>query len=1180
MSRAVRHALAGVLAVALAACGGSSPAPPVPVDAGRSTLVAAPSPATADGVAVVRITATARDAGGAALAGRTAAFSLTGAAATLSAASATTGADGTASVTLQATTAGDRVVSVAIDGVAVTAQATATFAAGPPASVAFETAPRDGTAGTAFAVAVTVADAHGNAVGGATVTLALEGGPAGASLAGATSATTAAGVADFAGLSVAKAGTGYALRATAGGASAPSASFTIAPGAASVLELGGLAASTLAGTSGGATVTARDAFGNVAAGYRGTVHFTSSDPAAVLPGDQSFSAGDAGVHVFAGLQLRTAGAQSVTATDTAAAALTASVAGLQVTPAAPASLAFAAQPPSAVAGELLARVVEVMVLDVFGNLANSPTSVTLGLTGAPAGAALLGTTTVVTATGRAAFADLAVQLAGTGYRLAASGAGLAGATSAFFSISPAAPDAVASDLVASATTATAGTSVAVTATVRDRFGNPAAGAAVTLAATGAGNTLTQPAGPANAAGVAVGALRSTRAEAKTISASAGGIAITDVAPVIILPAAPAAAQSSLAATPTSATADGTPIALTATVADQFANPIPGQTVTFSSTGAATFTPPAAATGADGRASGSVRALSAGNQTITASVGGTALALRDVTFTAPVTVALASPTGTVHVRGAVEVQLTVAGGPPSAVELLKDGAVLARLSPPYHYTWETAAEAEGAHLLSARASAGTQTAGSEVATVVVDRTGPRVTLRQPGPGDAQVPADAALQVVFDEDLLPASVTAQSLVVAGPGGAPLAQSLTQTDARTLRVTLAARPVPPIVLSATLAGTLTDLAGNPVQLPADATWTFTMSGSPGWLQVGGGPIASPGWEGSGAAAVAVDGSGTIWTVRVLAPPSPGTPADAGNVEVRRWSGTAWEQVGPALNTIPGGATGYPDLALDATGAPLVLYGNGGDRLHVGRWNGQAWTALGAEGDLAPSNLLFKAFLTVGPDGPLAGWSSFDLLSTIEARLNRWDGVAWRQVGQAIPILADRAAAQGDRLWTAGFSNGECLAWRWDGASWASQGAFPASTIDLAASATDVAVAYFTGASCDVGSCAQLQVERWTGTAFQRLAGDPSGGLPLGRSGSPSIQLGPGGNPVVAWTVERPSGTQVLVAAWDGAGWLQLGPIPVGIGSRVDLALDPSGEPIVAEASIDEATATVQSRVFRRNR
>ena len=41
------------------------------------------------------------------------------------------------------------------------------------------------------------------------------------------------------------------------------------------------------------TVTARDPFGNVATSDNGTVHFTSSDPQAVLPADGALATGPA-----------------------------------------------------------------------------------------------------------------------------------------------------------------------------------------------------------------------------------------------------------------------------------------------------------------------------------------------------------------------------------------------------------------------------------------------------------------------------------------------------------------------------------------------------------------------------------------------------------------------------------------------------------------------------------------------------------------------------------------------------------------------------------------------------------------------------------------------------------------------------------------------------------------------
>jgi hypothetical protein len=87
-----------------------------------------------------------------------------------------------------------------------------------------------------------------------------------------------------------------------------------------------------------ATLTAYDQNYNVATGYTGTVHFTSSDGAATLPADYTFTPGDAGVHTFnGGFTMRTAGAQFVTFTDTITATNTGS-AGTTVGPATPTGL--------------------------------------------------------------------------------------------------------------------------------------------------------------------------------------------------------------------------------------------------------------------------------------------------------------------------------------------------------------------------------------------------------------------------------------------------------------------------------------------------------------------------------------------------------------------------------------------------------------------------------------------------------------------------------------------------------------------------------------------------------------------------------------------------------------------------------------------------------------------------
>src|SRR5260370_21046870 len=59
-----------------------------------------------------------------------------------------------------------------------------------------------------------------------------------------------------------------------------------------------------------------DQFNNTVTNYTGTVQFTSSDGQALLPGNYTFVAGDNGVHTFSnGVTLKTAGSQTVTATD-------------------------------------------------------------------------------------------------------------------------------------------------------------------------------------------------------------------------------------------------------------------------------------------------------------------------------------------------------------------------------------------------------------------------------------------------------------------------------------------------------------------------------------------------------------------------------------------------------------------------------------------------------------------------------------------------------------------------------------------------------------------------------------------------------------------------------------------------------------------------------------------------
>jgi hypothetical protein len=77
-------------------------------------------------------------------------------------------------------------------------------------------------------------------------------------------------------------------------------------------------ASATSGTAFNFTVTALDQFNNTATGYTGTVHFTSSDGQAVLPANSTLTNGTG---TFSAT-LKTAGSQTITATDTVTSSIT------------------------------------------------------------------------------------------------------------------------------------------------------------------------------------------------------------------------------------------------------------------------------------------------------------------------------------------------------------------------------------------------------------------------------------------------------------------------------------------------------------------------------------------------------------------------------------------------------------------------------------------------------------------------------------------------------------------------------------------------------------------------------------------------------------------------------------------------------------------------------------------
>ncbi|WP_309896956.1 lamin tail domain-containing protein, partial [Archangium sp.] len=170
----------------------------------------------------------------------------------------------------------------------------------------------------------------------------------------------------------------------------------------------------MAGTGLTVEVTAKDAYGNVATGYAGTVRFESSDAQAVLPADASF-AGAGGSKSFP-VTLKTVGEHSLSAKDTVA-ALVSEGTSVRILPGPASKLAFRAQPQGGKVRVAMAPVT-VAITDLYGNTVSDDfTALTVGLVDGNPDAVLGGTTTVFPSGGLATFSTLAVDQQGVGFRL-------------------------------------------------------------------------------------------------------------------------------------------------------------------------------------------------------------------------------------------------------------------------------------------------------------------------------------------------------------------------------------------------------------------------------------------------------------------------------------------------------------------------------------------------------------------------------------------------------------------------------------------------------------------------------------------------------------------------------------------------------------------------------------------
>jgi hypothetical protein len=361
-------------------------------------------------------------------------------------------------------------------------------------------------------------------------------------------------------------------------------------------------ASATAGNAFTFTVTALDANDGTATGYSGTVHFTSTDGNATVPGDVTLTNG---VGTFSAT-LRTAGSQTITATDTVNSSITGTSNTIDVSAAAATHFAVSA-PSNATAGNAFNFTVTAQ--DQFNNTDTGYTG-TVHFTSSDGNSTLPADSTLSNGTGTF---SATLKTAGSQTITATDtvNSSINGSSNSIDVIAAAATHFA----VSAPSSATAGTAFNFTVTALDQFDNTDTNYTGTVHFTSSDGNPTLPANStlSNGTGTFSATLRTAGNQTITDTDTANS-SITGTSDTISVSAA--AATHFAVSAPASATA-GTAFSFTVTALDQFNNTDTGYggTVHFiSSDGQAVL--PGNSTLTNGTGTFSATLKTAGSQTIT------------------------------------------------------------------------------------------------------------------------------------------------------------------------------------------------------------------------------------------------------------------------------------------------------------------------------------------------------------------------------------------------------------------------------------------------------------------------------------------------------------------------------------------------------------------------------------
>jgi hypothetical protein len=303
-------------------------------------------------------------------------------------------------------------------------------------------------------------------------------------------------------------------------------------------------------------------------------------------------------------------------------------------------------------------------------------------------------------------------------------------------------------------------------------------------------------------------------------------------------------------------------------------------------------------------------------------------------------------------------------------------------------------------------------------------------------------------------------------------------------------------------------------------------------------------------------------------------GSAGGAPAVGIARWNGSTWSALGSGM-LLPGGLGRVNGLARLANGDVIATgsfaTAGGVAAANIARWNGVAWSALGAglAGDPPPYPFPSGYTLCTLASGRwIVGGAFAEAGGRPATGVAEWSGTAWAPLtsgwSQAVHTIVRRG--NGDLIVGGAFAaagpvlaNGVAI---WNGA-WAPLGSGTnglVRALTIASTGDVIAGGDFTVA----GGVPVSRVARWNGVAWSAMAtGLP--GTVRALATLPNGDIIAGGN--------RPDPGGAFVSRWNGVAWSPLGGLfPAGFGMSVQaLAVLPNGDLVASGLFPSVAGVTV---------